>query len=85
METSRAKNTAKSAVSFLSALISALKDPAVKECIDASLKHQKEVAARRSLAGRADQVLSVVSDPRAILATEAILRVASKQLSKRRR
>jgi hypothetical protein len=85
METQKAKNTAKKAVNFLSAIISALKDPAVKECIDASLKHQKEVAARRSLAGRADQVLAVVSDPRTILATEAVLRVANKQLSKRRR
>lgn len=39
----------------------------------------------RASAGRADSVLSVFTDPRAIMATEAVIRITGETLAKKRK
>lgn len=81
----RKKSTTPVVVNALNAFISVLKDPAVKECLSVSLAYQKEQAAKKSFAGRADSVLSVFTDPRAIMATEAVIRITGETLAKKRK
>ena len=79
------RKTARKAVGFLEALISTLREPSVKETIASALAHQKKVAAERSLAGQADTVFSVATDPRVLAVAEILTAAVKKQVVTRKR
>jgi len=79
------RKTARKAVGFMEALISTLREPAVQETVAAALAHQKKMAAERSIAGQADTVFSVATDPRVLAIAEILTAAVKKQVVLKKR
>lgn len=78
------RKTAKKAVTWAEAIISALQDPAVKGSVEDMLERQAQVAAERSFAGQAGKAFSVVTDPRSLALLEVMLTLLKTQVNKKR-
>jgi len=77
------KRTAKKAVSWASAIVSALKDPAVRDMAQAALKQNAERVAAQSAAAQAERFFAAATEQRVIAALEVGLLIAQKQLAKK--
>lgn len=82
---SKSRKTAKKAVGFAEALISTLRDPDVQRGAQEVIDRQKTRAAELSLAGQANQVFGVATNPQVLAIAELLVAVAKKQLVKRKR
>lgn len=78
------KPLARKAVGAMEAIISAFRDPSVKETIDKVLSHQAQMAAERSVAGRTQKLFSTASDPAVLAAVDVMLKLVADRFIKRR-
>lgn len=78
MAASKMQKAAKKAATLGKALVSALRDPEVKEAIDHGVALAKESAAKRSLAGRTESAIRVATSPPILMIADALLAYAIK-------
>jgi hypothetical protein len=83
--TPKSRKTARKAVGFVEALISTLRDPDVQRGAQEVIDHQKRRAAELSLAGQANQVLGVATNPQVLAIADLFVAVAKRHIVTRKR
>ena len=73
MAATKMQKAAKKAANLGRALVSALRDPEIKEAIHQGVELAKESAAKKSLAGRTENALRIATSPPVLAIADALL------------